>query len=172
MNTGKLRHLSQNAARHYILKKEPLPTPSPLTPELARQKACYVAMYENPGRRLRAAFGTPLPTTGSLAAEIIRNTVKALEQPRDRIRQADLRDLLFEIAVIGPLERISGPEHLNPVHFGLYIRSDREKSAVVLPQRTGVETAEDQVATAIRESGINLRIEAATLYRFSVTYDE
>lgn len=171
MSGGKYTRLAAAAARHYVHERDVLPVPAYLSSELARQQACYVTLYEDPGKRYRTMYGTPLPTTPSLAQEIISNTVLALRHEVGRnVRQADLNDLYFEVALLGPLERIGGPEHLDPKRFGVYVRSDRGKSSVVLPHRVGVETAQEQFATALRESAIDIRQEAATFYRFTVTY--
>lgn len=171
MTGGKYARLAQAAARHYVSARSLLTVPAYLTPDLARQQACYVTLYEDPGQRFRTMYGTPLPSTPSLAQEIISNTVLALQREVGRsVRRADLNDLYFEVALLGPLERIGGPEHLDPKRFGVYVRSDRGKSSVLLPHRLGVETAQEQFATALRESAIDSRQEAATFYRFTVAY--
>lgn len=171
MSGGKYAKLARQAAEYYIKERDFLPAPAYLTPDLARQQACYVTIYEDPGRRFRTMHGTPLPTTPNLAQEIVKNTVTALErEAHRRLRLADLNDFHFEVALLGPLERIGGPEHLDPRRYGVHVRSDRGKSAVVLPHRVGIETAAEQFATVLRESDINLRHEAATFYRFVVTY--
>lgn len=171
MTGGKFVKLAEQTARHLVMQGAPFPLPAYLAAEFVRQQACYVTIYEDPGRRFRTLHGTPLPTTPTLAQEIVKNTVAALQNERHRtIRQADLGSLHFEVAVLGPLERIGGPEHLDPRRFGVYVRSDRGKSSVILPHRVGIETPEEQFATVVRESGINLRHEAATFYRFTVAY--
>lgn len=172
MTGGKYARLAEAAARHYVLYGQTLATPAALTSDLRRQQACYVTIYQDPGQRFRAMYGTPLPAASTLAREIILNTVSSFQnEPHWNVRQADLNDLHFEVARLGPLERIGGPEQLDPRRFGVYVRSDRGKSAVVLPHRVGVETAEEQLATALRESGIHPREEAASFYRFAVIYD-
>lgn len=171
MSGGKYAKLAQQAASYLVRESHEMPLPGYLPSDLARQQACYITVYEDPGRRFRTMYGTPLPTTANLAQEIIRNTTIALQQEAHRnIRQADLNDFHFEIATLGPLERIGGPEHLDPKRYGVYVRSDRGHSSVILPHRVGIETAEEQFATVIRESNINVQREAATFYRFAVDY--
>lgn len=170
MTGGKYAKLAKDAAHYYVMRRGVLPPPAYLQPDFGRQRACYVTIYEDPGRRFRSMHGTPLPTTPTLAQEIVKNTVTALQNESRVLRQADLQDLHFEVALLGPLERIGGPEHLDPKRFGAYVRSDRGKSSVILPHRVGVDTAEQQFATVLRESGVDLRHEAATFYRFTVAY--
>ena len=164
---------AQQAAEHFVKEGEYLPLSGYLPATLARQRACYITMFENPGRRLRAIAGQALPQQPTLAQEIIVNTVAVLQQnPARPIRRADLKQLHFSVALLGPLQRISDLHHLNPQKYGLYVRSDRNKTALLLPQRTGIETATDQIATALREANIQPQIESFTMYRFDVEYDD
>ncbi len=161
------------AAEHFIKEGEYITLPDYLPSVLMRQRACYVTMLENPGRKVRGMWGQVLPQQPTLAQEIVMNTVAVLHyNPGRPIRRVDLKQLRFNVALLGPLQRISDIEHLDPARFGLYLRSDRGKTALLLPQRTGVETATDQLATALREGGIEPHIESFTMYRFDVEYDD
>jgi AMMECR1 domain-containing protein len=164
--------LAASAAQQYI-KTGQVNIKHISEPELMRQRACYIHILENPGRRQRGSYGTPLPRQSSLAQEIIINTMNAINVPHGRpFRRIDLRSLLYVVAILEPMQRISHASQLHPLKHGLYIRSDYGKSAVLLPQRPGIETSQDQIATAIRESGANLKQETITMYRFDVTYHE
>lgn len=170
MTGGTALKLARLAAEDYIRHQSYSPLPPSLPPDLLRQQACYVTIFENPGRHLRSHYGLPLPRHTTLAEEIIINTVEAIRSSTTHgFRPIDLPYLVYSIAVIGSLERISRPEHLNPQAYGLYLRSDRNKSIVILPGRAGIATADDQIATAFRESGVDPKQETATLYRFAVT---
>lgn len=161
--------LARQAAEHYIQTNERLVVPFVLPSELLLQRACYVRILEKPGRLIRGAYGQPLPRCSSLAEEIITNTLTALDPS---IRRADLPSLEYVVAIISPLQRITDASHLDPAQFGLYLRSDTGKQAILLPDRVGVETADDQIATALREAGIDPRHEPTTMYRFRVTWYE
>ena len=164
---------ARQAAEHFIKEGEYLVPPPYVPSDLLKQRACYITLLENPGRKVRAMYGQVLPQQPTLAQEIAVNTVRTLEQtPARPVRRADLPHLHFSVALLGPLQRVSDLEHLNPQHSGLYVRSDRGKMALLLPQRTGIETASDQVATALREAGIQPQIESFTMYRFDVEYDD
>jgi AMMECR1 domain-containing protein len=118
-------------------------------------------------------FGHPLPRHGNLAQEVIHNAIDAVRfSTHHPFRPIDLTYLSYAVTVLGPLERISRPEHLEPTTWGLYLRSDRQKTALILPGREGIENADDQIATAYREANIDSRSEAVTLYRFrAVSYE-
>ncbi|PIT98054.1 MAG: hypothetical protein COT71_02850 [Candidatus Andersenbacteria bacterium CG10_big_fil_rev_8_21_14_0_10_54_11] len=142
-------------------------------PLLAQQRACFVYITQKPGRTLRGIFGTALPQHRTLGEEIIRNAAAAATSgSHGRLRRADLPMLQFTVAVLDPLSRISHPAQLDPHLFGLYVVSDRGKSALLMPQRPGITTAADQIATAVREAGISMRQEAVTMYRFRVEYHD
>lgn len=165
--------LAKQAAEYFVAHRTVMSVPPVVPAELRQQRACFVTILENPGRYSRAISGAALPSTTSLAEEIIMHTSRALTNSVGRpVRRQDLRSLVYSIAVLGPLQRISDKAHLDPIHFGLYVRSDAGKSALLLPQRPGVDTAEDQIATALREGGINQRDETVTMYRFDVLYDD
>lgn len=169
---GLYSKIARQAAEHYARTGEYMPIPWQVPAELARQKACYVSIMEQPGRYALGSYGTPLPRTRTLAEEIVRNTVEALVGSNVRMRPVDTLSYIYSIAVLGPLERITSPEHLKPPVWGLYIRSESNRSAVVLPRRPGIESEDEQIATAIREAGIDVKNESITMYRFPVFFYE
>ena len=167
MPGGTIIKLARAAAEEYVKSQGYLLAPAHVPPSLRLQQACYVAIFENPGHRPRASFGHPLPKRGTLCEEVIMNTIEAITQSTHHpLRQIDLPHLVYRVTVLGPLERISRPEHLNPEKYGLYLRSDKGRVSIILPHRVGIETAQDQIATAFREANIDARSEATTLYRF------
>lgn len=130
--TSALR-LAQEATEHFVLHGEVVAIPYPLPTLLQLQRACYVTLYESPGRRLRAMYGTPLPKQSMLAQEIIMNTIAAIQSHvrGGNISRGDLASLSYSVAILGPLERITSDKHLNPALYGLHIVSDKSKSAKI-----------------------------------------
>lgn len=161
-----INKLALAAAEYYIKEKKILPLPAVVPGELRMQRACYVAVYAKPGRRLVAMHGEPLPRQRTLAEEIIINTTYAVHS---RVRRTDLPSLKFIVTVLSQLQRVTDSAALDPQRYGLYVRSVSGKTAVLLPGRVGVETSDDQLATAFREADITARTETATLYRFAIT---
>jgi AMMECR1 domain-containing protein len=165
--------LARHAVEHMVKQGEPLPPSVAVPPHLQRQQACFVTLLENPGRRPWAMFGYAMPRYPTLAQEIINHATAILvSTQRRRIVRSDLPNLRFSVAVLGSLQRVSDSEHLDPLRYGLFVSSDRGKSALLLPQRIGVETPNDQIATALREAAIDPRQEVVTMYRFDVEYDD
>lgn len=161
--------IAKLSAEHYARTGTYMPLPPLLPHEMLAQRACYVSVIEQPGSRVRGSFGTPLPHTSSLADEIIQNTVEAIVQSNIHMRPIDAMNYGYVVAILGPIERITNKQHLNPRFFGLYIRTDKNKTAMLLPGRLGVDTADEQIATAFREANIDQKHEAVTMYRFPVT---
>ncbi len=161
--------LAHAAAEHYAKTRQILPLPYPLAPQLSRQKACYIYVLEKPGDRLKDISGQILPRAHTLAEEIIWHTINALNM-RPSFNRADLPHLKLAVAVLDPLQRISDPIQLDPQKFGLYLKTDTGKSAVILPHRPGINSAEDQLATGLREGGINQRRDFPVMYRFGVNF--
>lgn len=173
VTTSVYSRLARQAAEYYVKQQDLLMLPRSLPADLMRQRACYVSIIENPGRRVRSMYGQAMPQQVTLAQEIIMNTVTALTiNPSRSVGRSDLSALQYSVALLGPLQRISDVTHLDPTQFGLFVQSDRGKSAILLPNRAGVDTVDDQVATAMRESGISPGQEAVTMYRFTVEYDD
>jgi AMMECR1 domain-containing protein len=162
--------IAKQAAEHYAKTGEYLDLKFQLPQELLRQKACYVIITEDPGHHMRAMHGSPLPSTPRLAQEIVKNTVNAIIQQGMQIRPIDAARYTYTVGVLGFMERITSREHLMPLVYGLYIRSDMNKSSVLLPRRVGIETADEQIATAIREAHIDPHHEVVTMYRFPVIF--
>lgn len=163
-NPAKVARLT---AATYLLHGIPPVLPVHLTAELREQRACYVTVLENPGQIVRGCSGSPLPRSATLAEEIVQHTLTALRPP---LRRADLPNLFFSVGVISQLQRINDASHLDPQQFGLYVRSEAGQTGVVMPQRLGIETGDDQIATALREANINPRHSSPSLYRFRVTW--
>lgn len=161
--------IAKQAAEHYARTGTYMEPPYPLPHEMMAQKACYVSIIEQPGHRVRGSFGTSLPHSPSIAQEIIKNTVEAIVQSNIHMRPIDAVRYGYAVAVLGPIERITNKEHLNPRFYGLYVRTEKNKTALLLPGRFGVDTADEQIATAIREAGIDPKNEIVTMYRFPVT---
>lgn len=170
--TGIYGKIARQAAEHYARTGEYMPITWQLPPEMLKQKACFVSIIEQPGRYMLSSYGNPLPHARTLAEEIVHNTVEAIVQSNVRMRPIDTAAYVYSVAVLGPLERITSPEHLTPPVWGLYVRSEKNKSAIVLPRRPGIENADEQIATAIREAGIDGKNEIMTMYRFSVSFYE
>lgn len=173
ITTDTIIRVARQAAEEYIKTGQASPPPTGISGVLAEQKACFVSILENPGRNFRSMHGTALPRHSNVGQEIVANTLAAIDSsPGSRLRPPDLSYLSYVVAILGPLERITSQHHLDPSRLGLYVRSDQGRTGLLLPGRTGIDSPADQIATIMRESNINVRQEATTMYRFTVEYHE
>ena len=105
--------------------------------------------------QLRGCIGTILPTTNSVAEEIIRNSIKAAtEDPRFiEVSKDELEDLDISVDVLTePIKATK--EELNPKIYGVIVNKGR-KRGLLLPNLEGVNTVEEQLSIACEKAGIN-----------------
>ena len=105
--------------------------------------------------KLRGCIGTILPTTGSVAEEIIQNAISAsTKDPRfDAITEDELKWLEINVDVLGEPEDIDSPDQLDVKRYGVIV-SKGFKRGLLLPDLEGVDTVEDQIAIAMQKAGI------------------
>jgi len=138
----------------------------PDSPEFAVRRGCFVTLKQN--GQLRGCIGTTEPWQENLALEIQHNAMAAgTQDPRFRPVQADEIDTLsFPVDVLGELEKIEGPEALDPWRYGVVVRQ-HGKSGLLLPHLEGVDTVSDQISIAKQKAGISEE-KAVELWRFEV----
>ncbi|GAB6156367.1 AmmeMemoRadiSam system protein A [Desulfosporosinus burensis] len=159
-------------ARHCLkgyLQKNDLVTsdlPDISSSEFAVKRGCFVTLKHN--GQLRGCIGTTEPWQENLALEIQHNAIAAgTQDPRFRPVQIDELDSLnFTVDVLGELEKIAGPEELDPWRYGVVVRQ-RGKSGLLLPHLEGVDTVSDQISIAKQKAGISVG-DPVDLWRFEV----
>lgn len=116
---------------------------------------------------LRGCIGTILPTTGSLAEEIIRNAVEAgINDPRfNEVDESELLDIDFSVDVLTEPESAIKSE-LSPREYGVIVSSGNRRG-LLLPDLEGVNTLEEQLFIALKKANIDLN-EDYTIEKFKV----
>jgi AmmeMemoRadiSam system protein A len=134
----------------YAAEREP-PRP-PDDPLYGRVAACFCSIKKHGG--LRGCIGTLEPAEPSLADEIARNAWSAaFRDPRfPPVRPDELDDLTYSVDVLSPSEPCR-VDDLDPARYGVIVRSGWRRG-VLLPDLSGVDTAEVQVAIALEKAGI------------------
>lgn len=150
----------------YLNNEDPGLLRFPDSPEFAVRRGCFVTLKQN--GQLRGCIGTTEPWQENLALEIQHNAMTAgTQDPRFRPVQADEMDTLsFTVDVLGELEKIGGPDDLDPWRYGVVVRQGR-KTGLLLPHLEGVDTISDQVSIAKQKAGISVE-ESVELWRFEV----
>ena len=163
--------LARASLESYILRRETIPVPDDLPPEMLAQKAgAFVSIHK--AGRLRGCIGTILPTTDSVAKEIIQNAISAsTRDPRfDPITPEELPLLDINVDVLGEPEQIDSPADLNVKKYGVIVSSGM-KRGLLLPDLDGIDTVEQQIDIARRKGGIDDN-EEIKLQRFEVVRHE
>ncbi|TGE32897.1 AmmeMemoRadiSam system protein A [Desulfosporosinus sp. Sb-LF] len=148
------------------LKREDPDLNIPHSPEFVVKRGCFVTLKQN--GQLRGCIGTTEPWQENLALEIQHNALAAgTQDPRFRpVRVEELDTLSFTVDVLGELEKIEGPEELDPWRYGVVVRQ-RGKSGLLLPHLEGVDTVADQVSIAKQKAGIPVE-DPVEFWRFEV----
>ncbi|MBE6145416.1 MAG: AmmeMemoRadiSam system protein A [Firmicutes bacterium] len=159
--------LARLTIEEYITNKNVLETPSNTPKELLNSQAGVFVSIHKFGS-LRGCIGTIMPTTNSIAQEIITNAISAsTKDPRfPKIEKEELDYLEINVDVLGEPEDIDSEEQLNVKEYGVIVTSGM-KRGLLLPDLDGVDTVSEQISIAKKKAGI--KDEPYTLQRFKVT---
>ncbi len=137
----------------YITNKEHLSLPDNLPKEMLNKKAGVFVSIHKFGN-LRGCIGTFLPTTNSIAEEIIDNAIKAsTEDPRfSPITKDEIPYLEVNVDVLTkPVPTTK--EELDPKKYGVIV-TQGYKRGLLLPDLDGVDTIDEQISIAKQKAGI------------------
>ena len=159
--------LAKNTIDLYIKENKKLEIPKKISKELLNDKRGVFVSIHKFGA-LRGCIGTIVPTTNSIAEEIINNAIEAAtNDPRfDSITINELPYLEINVDVLGPIEKISSREELDPKKYGVIVTSGI-KRGLLLPNLDGIDTVDEQISIAKQKAGIYDN-EIITLERFEV----
>jgi len=146
--------LARASLEHYIRTSRPLERPLDLSGDLLHQKAGVFVSLKMDGR-LRGCIGTTMPTTSSVADEIIQNAISAgTGDPRfEPVSEAELPKLVYSVDVLKRPESIQSKTELDPKRYGVIVRC-RGRSGLLLPNLEGIDSVEEQISIALRKAGI------------------
>jgi len=135
-----------------------------------RQAGVFVSLHQGDGS-LRGCLGTLGPTKPTLAAEIIGNAVSAASRdPRFwPVRPDELPDLNVSVDVLNEPEEVEGIGALDPRVYGLIVRTDDGRQALLLPDLEGVDTPEQQLRITCHKGHIDAERDTFRMFRFTVT---
>jgi len=163
--------LARRALEHTVRTGAALDLPGDLDPELLKSRAgAFVSLHKK--GELRGCIGTTVPTTPTIAQEIIQNAVSAgLSDTRFApVQESELADLDYKVDILSESETVAGPEELDVLRYGVIVSSGWRRG-LLLPNLEGIDTVEDQIAIARRKAGIAPG-EPVILERFEVVRHE
>lgn len=158
---------ARDCVENYVMKHSKLSMPEGLLKELLERRAgVFVSLHQH--GQLRGCIGTILPTTGSIAEEILQNAISASSaDPRfDPVQPEELSSLTISVDVLGEPEDIASMQQLDPARYGVIVSSGMRRG-LLLPDLEGVDTIEEQVDIACKKAGIHNRA-GIRLQRFEV----
>lgn len=146
--------LARQALTAYIKEGQMLPLPQGLPNEMTARKAGVFVSLHKQGQ-LRGCIGTIMPSTSSVADEIIQNAISAsTRDPRFQPVGPDEIDRLeIHVDVLGEAEDITGLDELDPKRYGVIV-SYGGRRGLLLPDLDGVDSAVQQVDIARQKAGI------------------
>ena len=138
---------------------------------LLQQAGVFVSIHKN--GELRGCIGTIVPTTSSIAQEIIQNGISAsTRDPRFPAIQVDELDCLeVSVDVLTDPEPINSEADLDPCRYGVVVTKGY-KRGLLLPDLEGVDSVAQQVAIAKQKAGIRVDDYDVQLERFEVIRHE
>lgn len=164
-----LVELARHAVETWVNQGREVPADLP-SGTLPAEAGVFVSLHRGDGS-LRGCLGTLGPTRPSLAEEIVGNAVSAAS--RDRrfapVRPDELPGLHVSVDVLNEPEEIEGIEALDPRVYGLIVRTEDGRQALLLPDLEGVDTADQQLRITCRKGHIDPDRDRFRLFRFTVT---
>lgn len=158
--------LARKTLETYLTTGQVIAPPEVLDDLLRQQAGVFVSLKKH--GQLRGCIGTIGPTRENVAEEIIQNAISAgTRDPRfPAVTRQEMDELVYSVDILYPPEAISTMDQLNPIKYGVIVRSGH-KSGLLLPNLAGIGSSEEQVAIAKRKAGISLD-EPVQMERFEV----
>jgi len=122
-----------------------------------------------PRRKLRGCVGTLTPRFANTAEETwhLARDAAFRDGRFTPVAARELEQLRFEVSVVLPLEEVASAAELDARRYGVVVATDDGRRGVLLPNVTGVETVEQQLALARRKGDIG-ELEPVRIQRFTV----
>lgn len=160
-------NLAKKTIETYILENKKIEVPKDISKELLNKKAGVFVSIHKLGK-LRGCIGTFLPTTDSIATEIINNAISAsTKDPRfSAITKDELKYLEINVDVLSAPEKINSKDQLDPKKYGVIVTNGFRRG-LLLPDLDGIDTIDEQIAIAKSKAGI-MKNEEVSLERFEV----
>lgn len=133
---------------------------------LNRRAGTFVSLHKD--GNLRGCIGTFLPTTNSIAEEILQNAVSACSRdPRfSPVTASELEEIDISVDVLSEPERIFDIKDLDAKKYGVIVENNGRRG-LLLPDLEGVNTPQEQISIAMKKAGIPTN-EKVALWRFEV----
>ena len=159
--------LARLSLETFVKTHKPAELPKDLPAEMTERRAgTFVSLHKN--GNLRGCIGTFLPTTDSIAQEILQNAISACSRdPRfSPVEISELEEIEISVDVLSEPERIFDIKDLDVKKYGVIVENNGRRG-LLLPDLEGVDTIQEQIAIAKKKAGIPAN-EKVALWRFEV----
>ena len=159
--------LARLSLETFIKTHKPAELPKDLPAEMLNRRAgTFVSLHK--GGNLRGCIGTFLPTTNSIAEEILQNAISACSRdPRfSPVEISELEEIEISVDVLSEPERIFDIKDCDAKKYGVIVENGGRRG-LLLPDLEGVDTPQEQIAIAKKKAGIPAN-EKVALWRFEV----
>lgn len=148
--------LAKDTIETYIKTNKIPPLPKKLPEEMLKKKAGAFVSIHKKDDSLRGCIGTFMPTKPNLALEIVTNAISsATQDPRfPPITEEELPSLTYSVDILS-LPKKATRKQVNPKKYGLIVIAEDGRKGLLLPDISGVDTAEQQIAICKMKAGIN-----------------
>lgn len=159
--------LARLSLETFVKTHKPAEMPKDLPSEMTSRRAgTFVSLHKD--GNLRGCIGTFLPTTNSIAEEILQNAVSACSRdPRfSPVEVSELEDIEISVDVLSEPERVFDIKDCDAKKYGVIVENNGRRG-LLLPDLEGVETVQQQIEIAKKKAGIPAN-EKVMLWRFEV----
>jgi len=155
-----------SVAEHFGMDSE---TASPFPIGFLGEAAGVFVTIRNRKGELRGCRGTIQPQHANVIEETRQLALSsALQDTRfEAVRVHELDDLVYEVSVLHPPEPVVSLEAFDPANYGIIVRDDNGRRALMLPNVDGLDTVEKQYRATCHKGGIDPD-GVVTLERFRV----
>lgn len=160
-------NLAYQSLEYYFKYNSKMSVPDNIPSEMLTNKAgVFVSLYKFD--TLRGCIGTILPTTNTIAEEIINNSLSAaLNDYRfPPLTKEELKWLEITVYILKEPEPISSLDMLDVHKYGIIVTHGL-KRGLLLPDLDGIDTIDQQISIALQKAHINPK-EDYKLQRFEV----
>ncbi|MEO8435082.1 MAG: AmmeMemoRadiSam system protein A [Pyrinomonadaceae bacterium] len=153
---AELVSLARRSVEAFVADGTIIEAPAQLSPDLNQRAACFVSI-KTLADDLRGCIGTIQPGKETLADEVITNAISAAtKDPRfPPIAKDELPGLKYSVDVLSEPEPAQMID-LDPLVYGVIVEEEgkERRRGLLLPNLTGIDTAEKQVELASRKARI------------------
>jgi len=145
--------MARSAIEAYIKENRTIDIPKDLPPEMKDKAGVFVSLHKK--GQLRGCIGTFLPTTGSVAEEIIANAIaSSTKDPRfPPVTKEEVPELEISVDVLTKPVPVKDITELNAKKYGIIVSSGGRRG-LLLPDLEGVDTPQQQIAICRQKAWI------------------